>query len=130
MRRDISPVELVGLLALCPMAGVGAGLAFQNALVGLMVASIGLIAIAGYGAAAKLRDLRRDRRDDGGGLSVSAIAARRRQAPPRKAPERESSGSPPPPVADPASEMRPAVDAPAEPDRVIPLRGHVFRSAL
>jgi len=92
MRRDIGPkakpgaipkpsaVELAVLLVLCPLAGVGAGLAFESVLIGLMVAGLGLLAVATYGLATHLKYLPRNRREDSRRLSVTDISTRRRAA--------------------------------------------------
>jgi hypothetical protein len=110
---DRSAFELAALLALCLLAGLGAGLAFESALLGLIVAGAGLIAVAAYGAATRLRPWPRPRRLDPHRLSVTEIATRRREAK-----GRAESRPAPTPQTDTAAEFA----ASADPDRIVPFR--------
>jgi len=110
----LSAVELAVLLALCPLAGVGAGLAFESVPVGLLIAGLGLFAVAAYGSAERLgqllrrpRPVPRDRRIDSHRLSVTDISIRRRAA---AGPEATA----------PASTPDSDVATPADPDRIVP----------
>jgi hypothetical protein len=122
-----SIVELAVLLVLCLLAGVGAGLAFASALVGLAVAGIGLIAVATYALATNIDRRPRNRREEQRRLSVTDISTRRRAAPRPVDSRREESGRAPTPEADEAAVVAPAVVGIDEPDRVVPFRAPPVR---
>jgi len=115
-----SVVELVVLLVLCLLAGVGAGLAFASALVGLAVAGIGLIAVAAYALATNIDRRPRNRREEQRRLSVTDISTRRRAAP-------QQAEQAPAPEPDEAPDAAPIVVTTAEPERVIPFRAPSLR---
>jgi hypothetical protein len=116
-KERASAVELAVLLVLCPLAGVGAGLAFASTLVGLAVAAIGLVMVAAYALAINVRTWRRDRREDSRPLSVTDISARRRLAP---EPDARATAATPEPGE--APDIAPVVATPTEPDRVVAFR--------
>jgi len=84
-----SLVEFAFLVCVCPLAGVGAALAFASVLFGLAIAGLGLVAVGVYGALTfglatnlvqGLRERRLSlpfRREETRRLSVTEIAARR-----------------------------------------------------
>jgi len=124
-----SLVEFAVLIGACPLAGIGAALAFASVLVGLTVAGAGLVAVGAYGAvtyglAANLIEGLRDRRlklldrgVDARRLSVTEIAGRRREAAD--------------PVARPgeSADVAPSADItqPTLTERVVPLRTRALR---
>jgi hypothetical protein len=121
-----SAVEVAVLLVLCPLAGVGAALAFASVLVGLSVAAIGLIAVTVYASAATIDGRRHNRREESRRLSVTDISTRRRGAPGREGrPSEQQGGAPTPqaePEADTAPDVAPFIVTTVEPDRVVPFR--------
>jgi len=141
-----SAVELAVLLILCPIAGIGAGLAFASALVGFGVAGIGLIAVAIYGVAANVKTWpsvrfpalrlpvirlpvlsrpvlgRPGRRDEERGLSVTDISTRRRAASGREDSAAAQSGPPLAPEPDVTPVVAPTVIHADDLDRVVPFR--------
>jgi len=126
-----SLVEFAFLVAVCPLAGLGAALAFASVLVGLLVAGAGLVAVGVYGAVAfglaadLLQGLRERRltlpyrRDDSRRLSVTEIAARRRDAPP-------ASPADAPADVSQMTQIAPTTGA-AQTERVVPLRTRIIR---
>jgi len=130
-KAKASAVEVAVLLVLCPLAGVGATLAFASALVGLSVAAIGLIAVTVYALAANIDRRPRNRREESRRLSVTDISIRRRGAPGREdGPQEERAGAPTPqpePEADNAPDVAPLIVTTVEPDRVIPFRAPSVR---
>jgi hypothetical protein len=114
--------ELAVLLVLCLLAGVGAGMAFASALIGLAVAGIGLIAIAAYALATDIASEPRRPREESRRLTVSDISARRRWAPRPVDSPRETSGPERTPEPDEAPDAAPIVATTAQPDRVVPFR--------
>jgi len=117
-----SVVELTVLAVLGALAGVGAGLAFESAAIGLAVAALALVAVSAYGAAANVGRWPRDRRETPPRLSVTEIAARRPQ-PPGPA----SQGRPARPAADKTADVAPDVAKAVEPERVVPFRAPLVR---
>jgi hypothetical protein len=131
----LSLVEFAVLVGVCPLAGVGAGLAFASVLVGLVVAGFALIAVGVYGALAYglaanlVEDLRKHgsklrlRRDDPRRLSVTDIANRRRDATPGDSTADAASGV--------AERIRTTPTNPTatalQTERVVPLRLRAFR---
>jgi hypothetical protein len=135
-----SVVELAGLMGLCLLAGIGAGLAFESAPIGLALAGIGLIAVAAYALAVKVVSVpavslptvslpkasgRRERRQETRGLSVTDISTRRSVAtsPVQAVPKDTKLEPTPEPEAAPEEAPISAIVATAvEPDRVVPFR--------
>jgi hypothetical protein len=146
-----SAVELAVLLTLCPIAGIGAGLAFASALVGFGVAGIGLIAVAAYAVVANVKTWpavrfpalrlpvlrvpalprpilsrpvlgRPGRRDEERGLSVTDISTRRRAASGRDDSAAAQSGPPLAPEPDVTPVVAPTVIHADDLDRVVPFR--------
>ncbi len=110
-------------------------MAFASVLVGLLVASVALIAVGAYGAIAyglaaklvkeirKTRPKLRLRRDDARRLSVTEIASRRREAKMNEPTGDEAPGAAEPPTA---LQIAPTADTP-QIERVVPLRTRAFR---
>jgi len=130
-----SAVELAILMGLCLLAGIGAGLAFDSAPIGLGLAGIGLIAVAAYALAAKVVSLpnvslpkvsgRRERREETRGLSVTDISTRRRGAAgqaPAWPEETRLEPTPEPKAAPEEGPISAVVTTAVEPDRVVPFR--------
>jgi len=132
-----SAVELAVLLVLCPLAGVGAGLAFASALVGLAIGGVCLIAVAAYALASNIDTLPplhlpsvrwpsvrlpAARREAPRGLSVTDISARSRAARAHEDRPRDESGLAPTVAPEDAPAVVPIVMNAAEPDRVVPFR--------
>jgi hypothetical protein len=117
-RAKPSRVELAILLALCPLAGIGTGLALENDAIGVAAAVFGLVAVAAYGAAANLDHRPRDRQEASRRISVTEIAERRRGAPGPVEHGPMEQGRAPPPEADNVADVAGA----AASERVVPFR--------
>jgi hypothetical protein len=112
-----SVIELAVLAALCPLAGIGAGLAFESALVGLAVAGIGLVALAAYAVAIHSGPWAGNLRKESARLSVTDISTRRREASGQAERGGEGAKQAPPEPEDVAVAVKSAA-----PERVVPFR--------
>ncbi len=109
-----SVIELAVLAALCPLAGIGAGLAFESALVGLAVAGI---AVAAYAVAIHSGPWAGNLRKESARLSVTDISTRRREASGQAERGGEGEKQAPPEPEDVAVAVKSAA-----PERVVPFR--------
>jgi hypothetical protein len=108
MEASPSRLELAFYFALCPLAGLGVGLALASLLLGLIVTGLGVFAIAAYFAARGLNRWTSVRREPSQRLSVTDISTLRRAAASQA------------PRSDDTHQA-------ADPSRVVPLRMHSYR---